>query len=158
MLGFDPVLAPPPRPPSPSASAEPSPLESTKPTPFPSFVGPAPEAKKYGSTDELASALKERGINCETLQFLDQPDPTLSEFSLCDPGSVERRFNIYFYPSAPNRKLWLGDMREQKLPLPLVWGPNWIIVAGGDPETAEKRIEAIQGAIGGTIEDFAPRK
>ena len=143
---------------TPSPSPEPSPTETARLEPFPTFEGPAPKARKYGSTGELASALEDRGIKCETLDFLDQPDPTLTEFSLCDPGAAERRFNIYFYETPDNRELWLGLMKEQELPLPLVWGPNWIIVAAGEPATAAKRIESIQGAIGGTLEDFSPRK
>jgi hypothetical protein len=136
-----------------SPSAEPSPTELK---PFPSFEGPRPEAKTYESTEALVDDLAAKGIECATLDYLDQPDPTLQEFSLCDPGTYERRFNIYFYPSPANRKLWLGGMRAQKLPLPLAFGPNWIVVAAGDPATAMDRIRSIAGAIGGQIRDFSP--
>jgi hypothetical protein len=54
--------------------------------------------------------------------------------------------------------LWLGDMKAQKLPLPVVYGPNWIIVAAGEPGTARERVESVAGAIGGTVKDFSPKK
>ncbi|MDP9067815.1 MAG: hypothetical protein M3N53_05650 [Actinomycetota bacterium] len=156
--------APPPPPPqaatpspSPEPSLSPKPAKPPKLKPFPTFAGPAPEPKTYEDTEALAAALADRGIECTTLDFLDQPDPTLSEFSLCDPGTPNRRFNIYFYETEENRALWLGLMKEQKLPLPLVYGPNWIVVAAGEPSTAMKRIEAIRGAIGGEIKDFSPK-
>ena len=154
--------APPPPPPPPvtqppTPSVTPSPVETPKLKPFPTFKGRPPEAEAYGSTEELASDLEKRGIECETLQFLDQPDPTLSEFSLCDPGTEMRRFNIYFYETVASREEWLRSMESQKLPLPLAWGPNWIVVAAGEPATAMKRIKSIRGAIGGTIEDFSPK-
>ena len=145
------------RPPEVEEDSTPSP-SATELDAFPTFEGPAPKPKKYNSTEELTADLAARGIECSSLEYLDQPDRTLEEFSLCDPGTYERRFNIYFYPSRPNRQLWLQGMREQELPLPLVWGPNWIVVAAGDPETAHTRIKSIQGAIGGTIEDFSPKK
>lgn len=158
------AVAPPPAPPeaaetpTPTPSPEPSlSAEPEKPEPFPTFSGPAPAPKPYENTEALAAALADRGIECTTLDFLDQPDPTLSEFSLCDPGTPNRRFNIYFYETEKNRALWLGLMKEQKLPLPLVYGPNWIIVAAGEPSTAKKRIEAIRGALGGEIKDFSPK-
>ena len=154
--------APPPPPPpvaeTPSPSVEPSPTKPPRLKPFPVFEGPAPDAQSYGSTEELASALSERGITCDSIEYLDQPDPTLSEFSLCDVGAEERRFNLYFYETPRNRAVWIRSMRAQKVPQPLVWGPNWIVVGSGDPETAMKRVRAVQGAIGGTIEDFAPKK
>ena len=143
---------------NPAPRATPTPSETPTPTEFPTFKGPKPEPEFYDSTEELTADLAEKGIECASLEYLDQQDPTLKEFSLCDPGTPDFRFNIYFYPAAPNRKLWLGDMKAQKLPLPLVWGPNWIIVAAGDPETAKDRIRSIAGAIGGTVEDFSPKK
>jgi hypothetical protein len=155
----DPATVPaPPATETPSPTLEPTPTESAKLKPFPKFSGPVPEPKSYPSTDELVASLEARGIQCTNLQFLDQPDPTLTEFSLCDSGTASRRFNIYFYESEENRQLWLGYMKEQKLPLPLVWGPNWIVVSAGEPSTAKARIKSIQGAIGGTVEDFAPKK
>lgn len=144
--------------PTPTPTPETSPSASPALQPFPTFEGNPPEARSYESTKGVAAALEEKGIECTSLQFLDQGDPTLKEFSLCDPGAEERRFNIYFYESARNRASWLASMEQQKLPLPLVWGPNWIVVAGGDPMTAKARVRSIQGAIGGTIEDFSPKK
>lgn len=158
--------APPPPPvvqETPSPSPEASPTETTsaetpKLKPFPTFAGEPPEPQSYASTEELAAALAERGIECTSLEFLEATDPTLEAFSLCDPGTSARRLNIYFYPAPANRKLWLGNLEAQKLPLPLVWGPNWIIVAAGEPKTADARLKSIQGAIGGTLEDFSPKK
>ena len=165
LLASDPTPPPPPAPnetpsptPEPSLSPDASASKAPQLKPFPTFKGEPPEPRPYDSTEELTSALKERGIECQTLEFLEQGDPTLSEFSLCDPGTSQRRFNIYFYETPENRELWLGLMKEQELPLPLVWGPNWIVVAAGEPTTAAKRIKSIQGAIGGTIEDFSPKK
>ncbi len=143
---------------SPEASPSPevSPTEVAKLEPFPTFEGPRPKPQAYDTTQDLAAALADKGIECTNLDFLEQDNPTLKEFSLCDPGTANRRFNIYFYDSAANRKLWIGLMKSQKLPLPLVYGPNWIIVAAGEPSTAMKRIEAIAGALGGRIQDFSP--
>ena len=155
----DPAAPPPPTPaPTTAPSPEPSAPETPKPQPFPPPPGLVPEASTYSSSDELVAALAEAGIECTSLEVLEDEDPTLEEFSLCDPGTTERRLNIYFYPAPANRKLWVGNLEAQKFPLPLVWGPNWIIVAAGEPKTADKRIKSIQGAIGGTIEDFAPKK
>ena len=165
LFASDPAPPPPPAPnetpsptPEPSLSPAASASKAPKLAPFPTFRGEPPKPQPYDSTEELTSALTARGIECQSLEFLDQDDPTLSEFSLCDPGSSDRRFNIYFYETPENRALWLGYMKVQELPLPLVWGPNWIVVAAGEPATAAKRIESIQGAIGGTIEDFSPDK
>ena len=152
VLESDPEPPPPPFVQTPTPSPEPT--ETGKPQEFPDFPGPKPRAQSYESTQELADALASRGIECSELNYLDQPDPTLSEFSLCDPGTTEFRFNIYFYPSARMRAEWVDSMKAQKLPLPLVWGPNWIIVAAGEPASAKDRIRSIAGAIGGTIEDF----
>lgn len=152
--------APPPAspPPATTPSSEPSATETTRPEPFPPASGPVPQPRAYSSTDELVGALSGGGIDCSSLEVLEDDDPTLEEFSLCDPGTTQRRLNIYFYPAPANRKLWVGNLEAQKFPLPLVWGPNWIIVGAGDPETAHERVESVQGAIGGTIEDFAPKK
>jgi len=145
--------------PSPTPESSPNePAKSPKPKPFPKFSAPGPEPQTYSSTDELVGALKDRGIECTSLEFLEATDPTLEEFSLCDPGTSARRLNIYFYAALANRKLWLGNLKAQELPLPLVWGPNWIIVAAGEPSTADARLKSIQGAIGGTLEDFSPKK
>lgn len=149
---------PPPVSATPSPTVEPTPSKAPRLKPFPTFKGPAPEAQGYGSTEELAAALDKQGITCDSVEYLDQPDPTLSEFSLCDVGAEVRRFNIYFYETPKNRAVWVSSMKAQKVPQPLVWGPNWIVVGSGDPETAMKRIKAVRGAIGGTIEDFAPKQ
>lgn len=163
MFTSDPVAPPPPvtadtptitRTPTP----EPSPSKPTKLKPFPTFEGEPPAPKTYSTTKDLAAELQEKGIDCANLNFLDQPDPSLTEFSLCDPGSPERRINIYFYEKERDRAVWLASMEEQKLPLPLVWGPNWIVVAAGDPTTAMERIKSIRGVLGGTVEDFSPKK
>ena len=160
IVQFTGVFASDPEPPPPPPVEEtptPVPTETAEPKPFPTITGPRPEPKSYESTEELVDDLAAKGIECSELNYLDQPDPTLSEFSLCDPGTTDFRFNIYMYPSAPNRKLWLDGMKAQKLPVPLAWGPNWIIVAAGEPSTAKERIRSIAAAIGGTIEDFSPK-
>lgn len=154
----DPTVPAAPSSPAPSATPPPTPTPSPTVPGFPTFSGPRPKAKSYESTEELVTDLAAKGIECTSLDYLDQPDRTLQEFSLCDPGTTDYRFNIYFYPAAPNRKLWVDSMESQKLPSPLVWGPNWIIVAAGEPDSAMERIRSIQGAIGGTIEDFSPKK
>lgn len=149
---------PPPPPPveeTPSPSTEPTTAE--EPQEFPEPSGPKPKAQSYESTEDLAKALAAEGIKCSELDYLEQPDPSLSEFSLCDPGATQSRFNIYFYSSPQARGEWVSSMKAQKLPLPLAWGPNWIIVAAGEPATAKERIRSIAGAIGGTIEDFSPK-
>lgn len=158
VLEREPQAAPPPPPPAtmPSASPDPTPTK-VKLEPFPRFTGPSPKAKFYKSSEELAAALAKKGIECTSLNPLDQPDPTLKEFYLCDVGAPERRFNIYLLPGIANRNLWVTNMKHQKLALPIVYGPNWIVVAAGDPDTAMKRVKAVAGAIGGEVRDFSPK-
>ena len=105
----------------------------------------------YASISGLARDLKAGGIECSDLTFLKQSKTSaLREFALCDPKKDPlRRLDIYLFESAKARDRWIGGIVQTGLPWLL--GPNWIIVAGGEPTTAQERIELTQKAIGGQI-------
>lgn len=128
------------------APVEPSP-SVTELAPLPRVQGPPPRAKTYATIEELAADLEEKGLACTSLQHLEQPDPTLQDFALCDMGDPSRRVDIYLFPSPANRDLWLPGMKK----IDLVFGPNWILNGAGDPETIPQRLRSIRNAIGGKI-------
>ena len=151
----------PPEPPPPPAQPEPTPsslppvtspptaapqLDDEKLPPLPQLKGPAPKPKGYESIEELAADLAAAGLKCEP-SYLDQPDPTLKEFALCDIDSASRRLDLWLYENAYDRDGWLASMRGSGIEV--IYGPNWIITVAGDPETAAHRARLVQLAIGG---------
>ena len=142
---------PPPPPPVPAqTSAAPTIEPSVSPTelsPLPRIAGPPPRPKTYKTIEALADDLAAVGLECTSLQHLEQPDPTLQDFALCDMGDPNRRIDIYLYPSTPNRDLWLPGMKK----IDLVFGPNWIINGAGEIETIPRRLRSIRNALGGQI-------
>ena len=115
---------------------------------MPTLARAGPRPRRYRTIEHLAAALKKRGLVCTNLEYLDQPDPTLAEFALCDMGGPSRRIDIYRYASATRRDQWLPGMIGV---VDLVYGPNWIITVVGDPATAPERAALIAEAIGGRV-------
>ena len=140
------VPPPPVEVPSPSTSASVS--ANTLP-PLPELEGPPPRAVSYASLQEMTAALESKGLGCSLLDYLDQEDPTLKEFALCDIGSDQRRVDLYLYENWKLRNFWVPSIRDTGLPF--VYGPNWIVVVAGLPETAEERAALIRLALGGKI-------
>ena len=146
-----PMLAGGPAPPPVYPTAAPQPTVVPSPTPelepLPRVQGPPPRAKTYRTIQALAEDLAGAGLECTSLQHLEQPDRTLQDFALCDMGDPSRRIDIYLYPSPANRDLWLPSMKK----IDLVFGPNWIINGAGDPETIPARLRSIRNTLGGEI-------
>ena len=110
----------------------------------------SPPGVKYRSIDALAVDLKKGGLECADLTYLKQNNPTLKEFALCDPEhDANQRLDIYLFEKSGHRNQWIGSIVQSGFPWLL--GPNWIIVAGGDPTTAEDRLGSVQEAIGGKV-------
>jgi hypothetical protein len=115
---------------------------------LPSYAGPRPEPKQYSTIKQLASALDAKGFTCTSLQYLEQEDPSLAEFALCDMGNETRRIDIWRYESKRQRDRWLPGMLGE---VDLVYGPNWILTVVGEPTTAPERADSIASAIGGEV-------
>lgn len=134
----------PPEPPdaAPSSSLEAEATESAAP------VGPAPE---FASIADAARTMREAGLECTTLSRLEQDNPGLKDFALCDVGDTANRVDIYLFENQKRRDSWFGRIVATKLPW--VFGPNWIMVIAGDPETAEERAAQIAEATGASVAD-----
>jgi len=105
---------------------------------------------RYRSIDDLTRDMSNTNVACTDLNYLDAPDPGLKEFALCDPERDPlQRLNIYLFKSASGRDSYFGSIVQSGLPW--MFGPNWIVVAAGEPETAQDRLKHAQEAIGGQI-------
>jgi len=125
-------------------ATEPTPSTSSSESPT------AAPGTRYASIDDLAARMEDGGLPCTSLSYLKQSNPTLKEFALCDPnGDAHQRLDIYLFRNSSDRDEWIGAIVQSELPWLL--GPNWIVVAAGDPTTAEDRIDVVQTAIGGQI-------
>lgn len=144
--GSEPASAPDPPATTPSTPSTPIPEAAAQ---LPRLPGPAPAAKPYGSTDDMAADLASAGLPCTDYTILEQNDPRLKEFALCDYKSAHNRYNLYVFRDADSRDKWMGSIATAQIPW--VFGPNWIVVVVGDPASGPQRAELLQLAIGGQI-------
>ena len=117
---------------------------------LPDVDGPPPRAKSYESLDEFVAAFESEGFECS--EFMDmgtEGQPTLLGFGICDVGDVANRFDLYLYRSPSARDRWFESRINSGLPW--LYGPNWIVVVAGEPQTAARRLELVQNALGGQV-------
>lgn len=136
------------------STLEPEPAAPPPPAPTPTDAlpridGPPPPTVPFPTVDAVSSAMSRAGLTCTDFNILDQDDPTLKSFALCDIGTPDNRYNIYVFRNSNARDGWIGSIAGSGLPW--VFGPNWIVIAAGDPNTAERRARLVQQAIGGQI-------
>ena len=115
---------------------------------LPRVPGPPPPARRYASVEEITRQLMTKGLECTFVQHLDQPDPTLKDFALCDMGDPTRRIDIFLYENSGTRNLWLPGLKD----VDIVYGPNWIITGAGDIETIPARLRSIRNTLGGKLQ------
>ena len=131
--------APAPEPTAPTSSAPPEVAQTAPPT------------MPFNKVGDLRAAMRRGGLACTDFSILEQDNPGLTGFALCDVGSADNRYDFYVFKNSKARNGWIGSIVEGGLPW--VFGPNWIVVVAGDPNTAIERAELLQQAIGGQIAD-----
>src|SRR3990170_191395 len=92
----------------------------------------------YGDVDEVVSALREGGIECNEVQT-GRPAEVVSEQATCRADGGE--YSIFVFANEEKRDRWLtvgAGLGE------IVVGPNWAIDPGDDAQ-------AVADALGGDI-------